>query len=187
MLIEFYELEITVSGHSAEHFEFEAIARLPVDISAALAYLNATLPEAVYFRDDAVLSWRHEGSKIGFWTDRIAVDDLESREQAEQKMQYLVTLVNQTWKRRKEITPDETRHQRVQPLAVFKLLPATNCRKCGESSCFTFALKVASGQKRLKACLPLFSDPDLAERRERLEALVSGRHPALPSSEESRA
>ena len=40
-------------------------------------------------------------------------------------------------------------------MAIFKLLPQTNCKQCGEPTCFTFALKLAAAQKQLAACPPM--------------------------------
>lgn len=37
-------------------------------------------------------------------------------------------------------------------MAVFKLLPKTNCRKCNEATCLAFASKVYLGQKNLDRC-----------------------------------
>ncbi len=96
MLIESYQLEVEMSTHSAEHIEFEVIAHLGVDIGPALAYLNAVLSSAIYVPNKPLLSWRHAGHNIGFWPNRIAVDNLESREEVER----MVDLVNQTWEKR---------------------------------------------------------------------------------------
>ena len=140
MLIESYDLKITVSTHSDEEFEYEAIAHLVVDISPVLPYLNATLSRGVYVPGRPSLAWRHDGHNIGFWPNRIAADDLKSREQAAEVIDQLVDLVNQTWARRDEIEPDTTTHKRLQPLELYSLLPRTNCRACGEQTCFYFAL-----------------------------------------------
>ena len=42
-------------------FEYEAVARLKVDISDVLPYLNATLSRGIFLPERQVLSWRHEG------------------------------------------------------------------------------------------------------------------------------
>ena len=55
------------------------------------------------------------------------------------------------------IEPDFEMHRGPAPMAVFKLLPRTNCRQCGQATCFTFALKVAAGQQKLD----LWANPDL--------------------------
>ncbi len=49
-------------------------------------------------------------------------------------------------------------------LEIYKLLPKTNCRKCGSPTCLAFAMKLAAGQVELSAC------PELSpEAREALE------------------
>ncbi len=56
-------------------------------------------------------------------------------------------------------------------MAVFKLLPQTNCKRCGEPTCFTFALKLAASQKKIEDC-PSLSEPQYAERLAALQAIV---------------
>ena len=156
MLIEAFKLDIETSTHSMDEFEYEAIARLDVDLSPALPYLNATLSRGVYLPDEPVLSWRHEGHNIGFWSDRIAADHMDSREQVDEVVELLVRLVNDVWDKRDQIEPDHTTHERLQPLELLRSLPRTNCKDCGENSCFNFALKLAAGQVQLAQCRPLY-------------------------------
>ncbi len=37
-------------------------------------------------------------------------------------------------------------------LQIFKLLPNTNCRKCGQPTCLAFAMKLAAGKEALEKC-----------------------------------
>ncbi len=179
MLIETYDLVIEVSGHSAEEFEYEVIARLSVDIGPALPYLNAVLKSGTYFPDAPAFSWRLDSHNVGFWADRIAADHLESREQAKEVIDRLVKLVNDTWEKRGELTPDATTHENLQPLELFRLLPRTNCKECGEASCFNFALKLAAGQVELPSCKPLFRDAGYDGQRVQLESLLAVKRPLL--------
>jgi ArsR family metal-binding transcriptional regulator len=179
MLIESYELEIAVSSHSADHFDYEAVAHLEVDIREVLPYLNATLSRAIYSPGRQSLAWRNEGHNIGFWPDRIAADDLESREEAQDVIQSLVDLVNQTWERRDQIEPDATQHERRQPLELYRLLPQTNCKICGQETCFSFALKLAADHVALALCTPLLDEPNWAEQRSQLEDLLAAKWPTL--------
>jgi ArsR family metal-binding transcriptional regulator len=179
MLIRSYELETRVSTHSTEEFEYEAVAHLAVDISAVLPYLNAILPRGIYVPERPSLAWRHDGHNIGFWPQRIAADDLESRDEAEQVIKDLVGLVNRTWERRDELEPDHTTHKRLQPLELFRLLPRTNCRVCGEDTCFNFALKLVAAQKKLELCTPLFESTVYLSQRTRLESILADKWPAL--------
>ncbi len=179
MLIESYKLEITISTHDTEEFEYEAIAHLEVDIRDVLPYLNATLSRGIYKPGRPSLAWHKDGHNIAFWPDRIAAEGLESRDQAKEFIDSLVELVNQTWERRGEIEPDATTHERRQPLELFRLLPQTNCRRCGEETCFAFSLKLAAGQAGLEACAPLDEEETYAEKRAQLEALLASKWPTL--------
>ncbi|HMK35669.1 MAG TPA: (Fe-S)-binding protein [Desulfomonilaceae bacterium] len=179
MLIESYDLRIEVGKHSADEFEYEAIAHLPVDIRQVLPYLNAVYKNGTYYSDAPVFSWHQDDHDIAFWHDRIAVDHFETRDQASEMVQRLVKLVNDVWERRKEIEPDTTTRENLQPLELYRLLPRTNCKECGENSCFNFALKLAAGQVALGTCKPLHSDDAHQDRRNQLEALIATRRPLL--------
>jgi ArsR family metal-binding transcriptional regulator len=144
-----------------------------------LPYLNATLGRGIYLPDKPALSWRHEGRNIGFWPNRIAVENLESRDQAREVVDRLVSLVNQAWDKRDEIEPDTTTHKQLRPLELRQLLPQTNCKACGEATCFNFALKLAAGQVELAGCTPLYDEPDLANQRAQLESLLVTKWPTL--------
>jgi ArsR family metal-binding transcriptional regulator len=179
MLIETYNLDITVSNHSAEEFEYEAIAYLPVDIAQVLPYLNATLRNGEYLPHVPAFSWKKDNNKIGFWPDKIAVDHLDSREQAEETIRQLVDMVNDTWERRGEIQPDSTSRENLQPLELYRLLPKTNCKMCGESSCFSFALKLAAGQVKIRQCAPLYAESEHEEKKTQLESLLATKRTLL--------
>lgn len=179
MLIETYNLVIEVSNHSVDEFEFEAIAYLSVDISPALPYLNATQRSGTYFPDVPAFSWRLDTHKVGFWPDRIAAEHLESREQAKEVIDRLVKLVNDTWEKRKDLEPDTDTHENLQPLELFRLLPRTNCKECGEASCFNFALKLATAQVELPWCKPLLRQREYDGQRAQLESLLATKRPLL--------
>ena len=51
------------------------------------------------------------------------------------------------------------------------MLPGTNCRQCGQRTCWNFALKLATAQTELALCPPLF-EPAFVERRAQLETTV---------------
>jgi len=68
-------------------------------------------------------------------------------------------------------------------MAVFKLLPQTNCRKCNEATCLAFAAAVFQGKRPLSDCpfvspedLDRFGDqaPGRKDPREELEKTLAG-------------
>ncbi|MBN2149437.1 MAG: hypothetical protein JW726_18760 [Anaerolineales bacterium] len=171
MLIENYELEVFTPPCDPGAERYAARARLMVDISEVLPYLNATLRGAVYHPTANALTWKKGGHNVAFHAYEIATSNVEDRNGAEKELKGLIDLVNRTWERRTEITPDITTRQRPTSMAIFKLLPQTNCKQCGEPTCYTFALKLVASQKKLADCLPLV-DPQYAEKRMALEEIV---------------
>jgi ArsR family metal-binding transcriptional regulator len=171
MLIEKYDLEVFTPPCEPGAERLSAIARLMVDISEALPYLNATLRGAVYNPSAPALSWTKAGHYVVFQPYQIAVSNVADREAAAKEVDGLVGLVNRTWERRAEITPDYTVRRRPAALELYKLLPGTNCRECGQPTCFTFALKLAANQARLQDC-PRLAEPQYADRLAQLQSLV---------------
>lgn len=183
MLIETYDVEVFTPPCEPGAERFAARARLKVDISAVLPYLNATLRGAVYLPEAGALTWKKGGHNIAFHDYEVATSNAEDREGAEKELRGLIDLVNRTWERRAEITPDYQTRQRPTPLAVYKLLPQTNCKQCGEPTCYTFAIKLAAAQKQIAACKPL-AEPQYAEKLAALQAIVI-EAPAIGRREES--
>lgn len=179
MLIESFNLRIDVSNHSVQEFEYEAIAELEVNVAEVLPYLNAVLKNGIYLDHGPAFSWRKGDHNIGFWPDRIAVDHLESREQAKEIIEELVKLVNDIWEKRAEIEPDTTRRENLQPLELYKLLPKTNCKMCGDTGCFSYALKLAAGQMELTKCRPLYEEDRFKEQLAQLELLLKTKRTLL--------
>lgn len=77
-----------------------------MDISEVLPYLNATLRGAIYYPSAYALTWKKGGHNIAFHAYEIATSNVEDRDGAEKELKSLINLVNRTWERRPEITPD---------------------------------------------------------------------------------
>ena len=171
MLIEHYDIAVFTPPCDPGAERFSAKALLLTDISEALPYLNATLRGAVYNRAANTLTWKKGGHNIAFHPYEIATSNVEDRAAAVAELEGLIDLVNRTWERRAEITPDTTERQRPTAMALYKLLPGTNCRACGQPSCWNFALKLAAAQVELTACTPLY-EPAYAEKLAALQTLL---------------
>lgn len=173
MRIDTYDLEIFTPPCDPGAERYSAKALLAVDISEVLPYLNATLPGAVYHPGAQALTWKQGGHAIAFHPQEIAISNLADRDAAVTELDGLVGLVNRTWARRAEIEPSYKTLQRPTPMAVYKLLPRTNCRQCGEQTCYNYALKLLLGQKTPADCPPL-QEPANAPHLAALQALLPG-------------
>ncbi len=171
MLIQRYTLEVFTPPCEPGAERYSAIARLVVDIRDAFPYLNAALRGAVYTPSVPTVAWKKAGHNVNFQPYQIAISNVEDRDAAAREIEGLIKLVNQTWDRRDEIQPDyETRH-RPTALDIYKLLPRTNCRECGQPTCYTFALKLVAAQVKLADC-PTLERAEWADRLVQLQAIV---------------
>ncbi len=171
MLVERYDLKVFTPPCDPGAERFSAFAELAVDISVVLPYLNATLRGAVYHRSAQALTWKKGGHAIAFHARQIATSNVEDYEAAVKEIDDLVEIVNRTWERHVEITPNYETRQRPPLMAVYKLLPQTNCKQCGEPTCYSFAIKLVASQKKLVDCPPLH-EPAYAEKFADLQDLV---------------
>jgi ArsR family metal-binding transcriptional regulator len=171
MLIEHYDLDVFTPPCEPGAERFSAIARLAVDIGAVLPYLNATLKGAVYSPEAGALTWVRGGRRVAYSAYQIAVSNVEDREEAIRVLESEIERVNQTWEQRDDITPSVHVRKRPTPLAIYKLLPGTNCKRCGEPTCYVFATKLAAGQSQLDSC-PVLAEPVNANQQAALQELV---------------
>lgn len=171
MLIETYDLEVFTPPCEPGAERFTASARLSADISQALPYLNATLRGAVYYPEAQMLRWTKAGHHVAIRPHEIAVSNVPDREGAIKELDGIVRLINQIWERRAEITPNYETRQRPTPMAVYKLLPQTNCKECGQPTCWTFALKLAASQQKIEDC-PRLLQPQYADKLAALREIV---------------
>jgi ArsR family metal-binding transcriptional regulator len=106
------------------------------------------------------------------------VSNVPDRGAAIREIEGLIKLVNRTWERRVEIEPSSEVRRRPGMMEVYKLLPRTNCKVCGEGSCFVFANKLVAGHVRLLDC-PSLSEPQFAEQQAQLADLLAADLPAI--------
>ncbi|MFQ5815028.1 MAG: acetyl-CoA decarbonylase/synthase complex subunit gamma [Candidatus Hydrothermarchaeaceae archaeon] len=62
---------------------------------------------------------------------------------------------------------------KISPLEIYKLLPGTNCKECGEESCMGFASKIIEREKKVDDCPPLVTEEKYREKRLNLIELIT--------------
>lgn len=173
MFIEGYDLEVFTPPCEPGAERFAARAYLKVDITCVLPFLNATLQGADYNPAAPALRWERAGHTIVFHPQEIAISNMADRGEADGEVRDLIELVNRTWECRDQIEPSEAVRQRPSHLAIYKLLPGTNCKVCGEPTCYNFALKLTASLVNLSSCpalTQLDQRPALAQLQEMLGA-----------------
>ncbi len=151
MLIKGYRKEFCRPPHpGAEHLR--CVAHLDDDISEVLPYLNTVLEGHQYFSNPASLTLKLPGKLVTLHARDIAINILKDEAEADRIFEWLKDQVNETWKRRREIRPSYEISAKPRAIEVLKLLPKTNCRRCGHLTCMVFAVQISDRCARLDDC-----------------------------------
>jgi ArsR family metal-binding transcriptional regulator len=144
------------------------VAHLEQDISEVLPYLNTALGGGDYVKSPPSLTLRAHGKLIALHAREIFVNALNDETEADKILGWLKKEINEAWDNRAAIEPTFDAPPAPQWLEILKLLPKTNCRKCGEPTCTVFALQAVQGVKEPADC------PDLkGENKAKLDEYLS--------------
>ncbi|MEZ4525440.1 MAG: (Fe-S)-binding protein [Desulfobacterales bacterium] len=137
---------------------FEAVhcyAHLDQDVGGVIPYLNAELGGSQFTKDPLSVTFQNRGRLITIHPRKIAVNALRDEEETDKILNWLKNQINEIWERRAEIEPSFEPAPRPQLIEILKLLPKSNCRKCGLPTCMVFAAQMAEGVKGVEDCPPL--------------------------------
>jgi ArsR family metal-binding transcriptional regulator len=152
--------EISPCTADPERIKFLAQADKPLEDVLPILYL--AIPNAKYSEKLGALSYMHQQHLITvFANGRITMTYVKDRSEADQLVEETRRLINRALIYLK--THGKPSQEMVQakkeltPVKIYELLPKTNCKMCGEQSCFAFAAKLLNGEKTLQDCPPLNS------------------------------
>ena len=173
MLLNDYQLRIAHPECNFSTEKVNAIVTLSSDISEVLPYLNRVLKGLHYTDKNKILTVKKGDRLITFRPRQIAITKLEDEEEARQVMEELKQIINETYQNREKIEPDYTTAKELKSSDILKLLPGTNCKECGERTCFAFSFKLIRHEVEILKCKPLFSREYKDKRGALLELLLN--------------
>jgi len=152
MLLKSYSKEIFRPECNPGFESVHCIAHLDQDISEVLPYLNAVLGGFEYLKDPPAVIFRVQGKLITLHGDKIAINALRDEAEADKILEWLKREINEAWEKHDQIRPSYEGAPKPKVIEILKLLPKTNCRKCGQPTCMVFATRVAEGVKGPEDC-----------------------------------
>ena len=145
MLLQNYQLEVVNNHCMPGALSVNCIARLDQDVGCAIPYLNAVIEGDQFTHDPPTITFRNEGKLISVQERMITVNAVQDEAQGRKIIEWIKREINDAWENRTNIEPRYTKTTRPQLLEILKLLPRTNCKKCGTPTCMVFAAWVADG------------------------------------------
>ncbi|MFH1034828.1 MAG: (Fe-S)-binding protein [Pseudomonadota bacterium] len=161
MLLTGYRKEISRPDCNHSFQSLHCQAHLEQDVGQVLPYLNAVLGGFDYTREPPSLTLKVQGKIISLHPRRIAINALKDEEEADKILTWLMGEINQAWQEREGIEPCFEGQPRPKLLEILKLLPRSNCKKCGQPTCMVFAAQAMEGGTGAGNCPELA--PDRAE------------------------
>jgi ArsR family metal-binding transcriptional regulator len=149
------------------------VATLSDDVSKVFPYLASLIKQCSYDDNSKILTFKLEGKGIAMYPQKITVTKLRDREEAAQVLDKLKDFINRTYENRQNIEPCYKKGVELKYLDVFKLLPGTNCKECGQPTCLAFATLLVRQGASVKQCLPLFTSR-FEEKKKRLLEMLRG-------------
>lgn len=141
MLLRSYNITRTLPC-LADPEKIRVIAELSDEIHEVLPYLNGVLKGYIYNHPPLALTIKKDGKLFTLHFRHITLAKIEDEKEAEEILKWLKDLINETDEKRDQIEPNYSMAAELKALDIFKLLPETNCKKCGDPTYLAFAVKV---------------------------------------------
>ena len=160
------EFDADIFGHAAimllapcvaDTTRIRIIVHISGNLTEAMPYLNATMPEAFFNPNMPALTFRDGYRMIALYGRRITVAKADEIVDAWRVLEMIRRRANEAWNKRGEIEPDYKSRKRPPALEIIKRLPQTNCGQCGEKTCTAFAVRVYEGELPVTDCRPVFN------------------------------
>jgi len=160
----------------ADPEKIRVIAEVSGEIHEVFPYLNAALKGCIYNHPANTLTIRKDQKLITLHAFHITLAKIEDEKEAEEILRWLNDLINDTYENRAKIEPNYSMAAELKALDIFKLLPGTNCKKCGEPTCLAFAVKLVGRDIEIRKCDPLFSEKYEEKQKVLVELLQAAGH-----------
>jgi len=155
----------------AEQEKIRLKAEMSNDISDVMPYLNTVISNAIFNQYGPLISFTKDFRLMVLYPKNLTMAKALNQTDALQILSWLKDLINETWEKRDTITPNYEKKQKPTVPQFYSWLPKTNCKKCGEASCFAFATLILQGKQKIENCGPLFT-PEYNDTRETITEVL---------------
>jgi len=153
----------------ADASKFRVIANMSPPLGGLLKIIEPIFPRANYSDiKSSLIVKKGEIITTIYGNGKVVMRMVKNEDEAKEELEILKKTINEAIK--KGITPPPREKIKVELMDIYKYLPQTNCGKCGEQGCYSFAIRLMAGQAILDKCTPL-KEPDYAANQERLQFL----------------
>ena len=169
-LINHYDIEIIEPGCSPGSGRYGLRIVVVQDISEVMPYINSMANNAWYDHENQTLILKEPGQAYALRPHEIRIARLAEPTQASEIGRAVVAKMNDIWAGRDNVQPRFDTRNLPSAIDILKLLPRTNCRQCGYTTCLAFAAALRSSDADVDDCVPI-GDAKHEESRRKIRAL----------------
>lgn len=156
----------------ADPSKIRVIVKIGRDFSGIFPYIKGYLKKGIYLNDPPSFTFKREGKNITLYRDSIAITKLADEREVVEVLNHVSSVILEVMRDKDKIKPDYSTSRNISPLVIYKLLPKTNCRQCGEETCLAFIMKLIDEETTILECRPLFTARYETERGSMFEILA---------------
>ena len=138
----------------ADASKYRVLAQVQPPLGATLKLMEPLFPRARYLENVGALTIQTGNTMItAYSTGKVIMTMIASDDEAKKILENFKKTINEAIE--KGITPVPREKLKVDHAEIYKYLPRTNCHKCGEQSCYSFAIRLVGKETTLDKCTPL--------------------------------
>lgn len=154
----------------ADSSKLRVSANMTPPLGGVLKLLEPLFPRSNYSdRKDSLIIQKGEIITTIYGSGKVSIRMVENEDEAKEELERLKSTINEAIA--KGETPAPREKVKVDLMEIYKHLPQTNCGKCGEQGCYSFAIKLMARQIALERCT-LLKEPEYKSNQEHLQVLA---------------
>ncbi len=135
-----------------------------------LKLLEPLFPRSNYSdRKDSLIIQKGEIITTIYGSGKVSIRMIKNEDEAKEELENLKSIINEAIA--KGVAPTPREKVRVELMDIYNSLPRTNCGKCGEQGCYSFAIRLMAGQVALDRCT-LLKETEYTNNQEHLQTLT---------------
>ncbi len=115
-------------------------------------YINGALDDALWYEHPGHVKFLFEGYRCVLYPDLATVHFFKTRQDALAFINRFMYFLDTLDRDKERMLPNFNQIRHVPVMDIFKLLPRSNCKDCGFSTCMAFAAAVTKGKTTADQC-----------------------------------
>jgi ArsR family metal-binding transcriptional regulator/DNA-binding CsgD family transcriptional regulator len=143
---------VMFGGFLGAHFKFDN------DVTRLFPYINAYVENAKYYDKPEYIQFAIDDVLCTLYPKDVIAAPLKDQDQALNFVKRLIDFLNDIYVKKDTLEPNYKKFSPVSVFDIYRLVPQTNCKDCGYTTCMAFAAALSKGETTPDRC-PGFREP----------------------------